>query len=99
MIKVDENGKVEGRIEFDILVDGKYQKRVSKGILLEDKGIGCEMCMCGSHATIFNAIMSLEKHIDEAGLREEFETYRRIFKSDDIMGSLDAFRELLEKIK
>ena len=99
MIERDENGKVNEKIEFDILVGDKYLKRVSRGFLLEDKGIGCEMCMSGSNATIFNAILSLERHIDETGLREEFEMYRRIFECDSLTESLDAFRELLEKMK
>ena len=40
MIEVKhEKRKVDGKIEFDILVDGKYKERVSHGVLIGLNGI------------------------------------------------------------
>ena len=39
MIEVKhEKRKVDGKIEFDILVDGKYKERVSRGVLIALNG-------------------------------------------------------------
>lgn len=91
----------DGKIEFDVLVDGKYQKRVSEGILFESRFMGCDLAINCSPKGVFDAIIALEEFIDSHDLRERFEEYKR-FKNvdtnnmDEMMAAID---ELWEKLK
>lgn len=99
-----EKEKIEGRIEFDVLVDGKYQKRVDRGILFEDKMVGGSLAIRGNELTVFKAILSLQKHIEEENLVEKFEAYKRVMTSkvesdDDADKFMKAIDLLLEDMK
>jgi hypothetical protein len=79
---VVERERVAGNLEFDVVVDGKYEKRVSRGVLLEDNIIGCSVYITGSDVTIYNAMIALERYLDKNDLREEYEAYRTLIETD-----------------
>ena len=96
--------KANGKIDFDILIDGKVEKRVTRGILIEDLGVGCNMSISGNEITLFNAVIGLQKEIEEQGLTERFESYREIIKADpkdktEIMGMLDKMKSFIDGLK
>lgn len=95
-----EEEHVDGKkMEFDILIDGAYQKRVSRGLLFEDTATGGVMLVSCPKTTVFKAIHSLEKWLDNTDSKEEYEEFKRfmsltpsealdevIKKLDDILG-------------
>ena len=92
----------DGKVEVDVLVDGKYQKRVSEGILFEQKSmLESNLAIFCRTTGVFDAIIALEEFVDSRDLRERFEDYKR-FKNvdtnnvDEMMAALD---ELWEKLK
>ena len=89
-----ETKHMDGKVEFDILVDGKYQKRVSKGLLFEDThGGGCLAISCHKVA-VFKAIHGLKGFLKDNDLVEEYEEFER-FMSLDTRGAID---EILKKL-
>lgn len=85
----------EGTVEFDVLVDGKYQRRVGRGILVEAKPDGIEVAMCCGPNTVFAALMALEEFVEEHDLKKEWELYRTL-RSIDTSNFEDAMKKLDE---
>lgn len=63
--------KCEGRIEFDVLVDGKYRNRVSEGILIERTPFGAKLYMRSDKLTLYCGLLSLQEEVEKKmdGLR------------------------------
>lgn len=93
--------KCEGRIEFDILVDGKYRNRVAEGILIESKPFGAAMYMRGSKKTVFDALIVLHEELERQGWSEEFELYKECMNQDlssDIDDAIKSLDDLCKKL-
>lgn len=88
--------KVEGKIEFDVLIDGNYRERVSRGVLLKDNRVGCSLMIRGDEITVFNAFLSLERHIKDRNLTEKLEAYRLVVDSE--INSDDDAEEFMKAI-
>lgn len=87
--------KPDGKIEFDVLVDGKYQRRVSEGILFEDAEFGQNIAISCHKLGVFKAIYGLKNFLKENDLVEEYENFERIMSLD-----VDAaFAELMKKLE
>ena len=65
--------KLNGHLEFDVIVDGKYEKRVSHGVLFEETDFGMVVRIGkGNQTMIFGALASLLEFVHEQGLDDEF---------------------------
>ena len=93
--------KVDGKIEFDVMIGGKYQKRVGNGILFEKVPGGVAMMMAGSSKMMLDARLALEQHMKEADLENEYELYKKMMSIDleNIDEAIKELDELVEKMK
>lgn len=89
---------IDGKIEFDILIGGKYQKRVGSGILFEKVPGGVAMLVAGSSKTMFDARIALEQHIKDMDLENEYELYKKLM-SLDLENFDEAIKELDELVR
>lgn len=67
--------KAEGKLDFDIIIDGKYLKRVSRGVLLEIDGGEATAYLSGDKKNIFAALLGLTMFVTQNGLKEEFDKF------------------------
>lgn len=79
MISREEN--VDGKIEFDILVDGKYKERVSRGILIGLNGttpshIATSCSVMGMVSAYYAFKDYVERNEDCVKLMAEFEKFK-----------------------
>lgn len=65
------------RIEFDIIKNGKYARRVTRGVLCENWGDTMVTSVCGDKRTLFGAAMALMVSISEHGWEDEFMEFSR----------------------
>ena len=70
-----EQMKCNGKLEFDVIVSGNYQRRVDRGVLIEvtdesvSTHIGC------SKEDLFDVFLAILSFIKENGLEEECTEY------------------------
>ena len=68
---------IEGKIEFDVLVDGKYKERISRGVLVADDFDGSGTYIAGNGITVFKASHSLEETVDRRDIRDQYEKFKK----------------------
>ena len=90
-----ESKHMEGKVEFDILVDGKYKKRVSEGLLFEDTHTGGCLAISCHKVAVFKAIHGLKNFLKDNDLVEEYAEYERFMSLD----TKDAMDEILKKLE
>ena len=65
-----------GTVEFDLLIDGKYQRRIGEGILYESNGFGeGNLMIACKTSTVFGLALSITRFIHENNMDEAFEQY------------------------
>lgn len=72
--------KLDEKIEFDIIVGGKYKERVSRGVLIGVNGTGVKMARSGSTLDMVTSYLALKDSIENdekcAKLLAEFEKFK-----------------------
>lgn len=67
--------KAEGKLEFDVIIDGKYQKRVNHGVLFEIDGGDAIAYLSANKKDIFGALLALTMFVTKNNLKEEFDKF------------------------
>jgi hypothetical protein len=93
--------KVDGGMEFDVLVDGKCHHRATKGVLIEDTEYGANVAISGTERTLIVALYALEEQVKNRGLYDKYELYKKFMglTVDNIGETLEALNKMLEKQK
>lgn len=72
----NEYRRSSGKIEFDVLIDGKYHKRVSRGLLVAmDNDPEIEFYMKPDINAIFMTAYAMLKLIRDSGSEKDFEEF------------------------
>ena len=88
---------IEGKIEFDVLVDGKYKERISRGVLVADNFDGSGTYIAGNGITVFKALHSLEETVDRRGIRDQYEKFKK-FMNDGPKDLSEIMSKLFDMI-
>lgn len=67
--------KVEHKVDFDVIIDGEYQKRVCEGILFARENNGVTTYVGASQDLLFAALVGLTLFVTENNLDDEFQKF------------------------
>lgn len=105
MVEVKEE-KVDGKLEFALIEGGKHHHTVTRGVLIEQIGLGAKMAVSGNTFTIMLAKYCLDKHIEDGGWVKKYDSFKRMLELqlekpetlEQVIDGLKQVSDLLDEI-
>lgn len=98
MVRVEEE-KVNGTLEFTLVENGKHHHTITKGVLIEQHGMGARMAVAGNGFTVMLAKYCLDKHIEDNGWTKRYDSFKRMMelqleKPETLEQAIDGLKQL-----